>query len=306
MNINSMNRTRLYGLNNKFNELINLYQNNKFPNKIIFSGQKGVGKFTLSYHIVNYILSIDEDYPYDLNTFSINEMNKSFKLMQNGTNPNFTLLDVFHDKKNIEINQIRELINNLNKSSFNSKPRFILIDNIEYLNLNSINALLKTLEEPSENTFFILINNNKKISPTLLSRCINFKISLSKKESIEVCNNLFDENIYDLINEDLLDYYFSPGKVYNLIEFSKKNEINLKLFNLKDFLTLLINESYYKKNPLMKNMIYDFIELFLVNKVSIIYSDLFSYFLSKVRNIKKFNLDEESFFIEFKTKLLNG
>ena len=204
MNINSMNKTKLYGLNNKFNELINLYQNNKFPNKILFSGQKGVGKFTLSYHIINYILSIDEDYPYDLNTFSINEMNKSFKLMQNGTNPNFTLLDVFHDKKNIDINQIRELINNLNKSSFNSKPRFILIDNIEYLNLNSINALLKTLEEPSENTFFILINNNKKILPTLLSRCINFKISLSKKESIEVCNNLFDENIYDLINEDLL------------------------------------------------------------------------------------------------------
>ena len=55
----------------------------------------------------------------------------------------------------------------------------------------------------------------------------------------------------------------------------------------------------------MKNMIYDFIELFLVNKVSIIYSDLFNYFLNKVRNIKKFNLDEESFFIEFKTKLLN-
>ena len=305
MNINPINRIKLYGLNNKFNELINLYQKNKFPNKILLSGQKGIGKCTLAYHLVNYILSIDEDYPYDLNTFSINKMNKSFKLMQNGINPNFTLLDVSHDKKNIDINQIRELINNLNKSSFNSKPRFIIIDNIEYLNLNSINALLKTLEEPSENTFFILINNNKKILPTLLSRCINFKISLSKKESIEVCNNLFDENIYDLINEDLLDYYFSPGKIYNLIEFSKKNEINLKLFNLKDFLTLLINESYYKKNPLIKNMIFDFIELFLVNKVSIIYSDLFSYFLSKVRNIKKFNLDEESFFIEFKTKLLN-
>ena len=305
MNINPMNRIKLYGLNNKFNELINLYQKNKFPNKILLSGQKGIGKCTLAYHLVNYILSIDEDCPYDLNTFSINKMNKSFKLMQNGTNPNFTLLDVSHDKKNIDINQIRELINNLNKSSFNSKPRFILIDNIEYLNLNSINALLKTLEEPSENTFFILINNNKKILPTLLSRCINFKISLSKKESSEVCNNLFEENIYDLINEDLLDYYFSPGKIYNLIEFSKKNEINLKLFNLKDFLTLLINESYYKKNPLMKNMIFDFVELFLVKKVSIIYSDLFSYFLSKVKNIKKFNLDEESFFIEFKTKLLN-
>ena len=77
-------------------------------------------------------------------------------------------------KKNIDINQIRELIRSLNKSSFNEKPRFILIDNIELLNLNSINALLKTLEEPSHNIYFILINNNKKILSTLLSRCINF------------------------------------------------------------------------------------------------------------------------------------
>ena len=43
--------------------------------------------------------------------------------------------------------------------------------------------LLKILEEPSPNTYFILINNNKKVLPTLLSRCINFKISLSNKEN---------------------------------------------------------------------------------------------------------------------------
>ena len=64
-------------------------------------------------------------------------------------------------KKNIDINQIRELITNLNKFSFNNKKRFVLIDNIELLNLNSVNALLKILEEPNDNINFILINNNK-------------------------------------------------------------------------------------------------------------------------------------------------
>ena len=53
------------------------------------------------------------------------------------------------------------MIANLNKSSFNSKPRFILIDNIEFFNLNSINALLKILEEPPINCFFVLVNNNR-------------------------------------------------------------------------------------------------------------------------------------------------
>ena len=64
------------------------------------------------------------------------------------------LIDVKDEKINIDINQIRDLISKLNKSSFNQKPRFILIDNIEFLNTNSINALLKVLEEPP--TMFIL------------------------------------------------------------------------------------------------------------------------------------------------------
>ena len=103
---------------------------------------------------------------YDLVEFKINLDNRSFKLIQNGSCPNFNLIDINPDKKNIDIEQIRELIIQLNKSSFNNKPRFVLIDNIEYLNLNSVNALLKTLEEPNENIFFILINSNKKIIPT--------------------------------------------------------------------------------------------------------------------------------------------
>ena len=47
------------------------------------------------------------------------------------------------EKKNIDISQIRNLILTLNKSSFNTKPRFVLIDNIELLNINAVNALLK-------------------------------------------------------------------------------------------------------------------------------------------------------------------
>ena len=66
------------------------------------------------------------------------------------------------DKRNIEINQIRELINFCNKSSLNDKPRFVLIDNLEFMNLNSNNALLRTLEEPNDDIYFILISNSKK------------------------------------------------------------------------------------------------------------------------------------------------
>ena len=44
--------------NDKYlNEFIKLYEKNKFPNKILLSGQKGIGKSTMAYHLINYILS---------------------------------------------------------------------------------------------------------------------------------------------------------------------------------------------------------------------------------------------------------
>ena len=306
MNLKPENQTRLFGLNNQLKEFIDLFHKDKLPNKILLSGPKGIGKSTLSYHLINYILSIGEKYSYDLDNSTINEENRSFKLIKNKSNPNFTLIDVNPKKKSIDINQIRDLIVDINKSSFNNKLRFVLIDNIEFLNLNSINALLKILEEPTLNTHFILINNNKKLLSTIKSRCLNYKINLKNKDSVNICNKLFDENIYNLINEELFDYYFTPGKIYNLIQYSNENDINLKSLTLNDLILLIIKNSHYKNDIYLKIIIYDLIELFLLKKFSLEYSNFFSYFINRLEKIRKFNLDEESLFLELKTKLLNG
>ena len=50
-------QNNLYGHEAIFNNLFHLYRNNKLPNKILLSGDKGVGKSTLSYHLINCILS---------------------------------------------------------------------------------------------------------------------------------------------------------------------------------------------------------------------------------------------------------
>ena len=147
----------LIGLDHYFNEITNLYNNKNLPNKILLSGKKGTGKSTLAHHIINYIFSKNEDNKYDKSRNIINRDNKSFKLIENTSHPNFYLIDLIPEKKNIEIAQIRKMISHTNKSSFNDKPRFILIDNIENLNINSTNALLKIIEEPNDNIFFILI-----------------------------------------------------------------------------------------------------------------------------------------------------
>ena len=298
-------QTDLLGFDEEFNGFVELFNQKKLPNKILLSGQKGIGKCTLAYHLINFVLSKGEEFSYNLNNFSINVENRSFKLIINGSNPNFNLIDVNPEKKSINIGQIRTLINNLNKSSFNSKPRFILIDNIEFLNLNSVNALLKILEEPNDNIFFILINNNKKVKSTLLSRCLNFKINLTNKKILEINNILHKENIYDFINKDLINYYHTPGKIYALLKLSKEKNIDLNEVNLKNFLSILVKDSFYKSDSISKDIVYDFLEFYLLKKISVLYTDLYRYFIRRIDDTRKFNLDEDSLFLEINTKLLN-
>jgi DNA polymerase-3 subunit delta' len=308
MNLEPVSQTQLFGLNNFLLEFIDLYNNRKLPNKILLSGDKGVGKSTLAYHLVNFVLSKDENCSYDINNFKIDPNNKSFKLIINKTNPNFTLVDITNEKNSIDINQIRELISNLNKSSFNNKSRFVLIDNIEFLNINSMNALLKIIEEPPENTYFILINNNRKILPTLKSRCLNFKIFLPHKSSLKVINKILDDDIGQYMNKDLLNYYFTPGNIYRLIKFASLNDYDLKDYDLKNFLKLIIKENLYRKNSAIKNIFFDSLELFFRKNYSLVNSKIidYSYFLKRISDTRKFNLDEESLFMEFEYKLLNG
>ena len=304
-----INQLRLIGLDRYFFELNNLFNQKLLPNKILISGAKGIGKSTLAYHFINNILSKNETFSYDERNFLINEDSQTFKTINNKSNTNFILIDIDDQKKNIEINQIRKLISNLNKSSFNSSPRFVLIDNIELLNINSINALLKIIEEPSENTYFILINSNKKILSTLTSRCINFKIFITHKESQEISNILLGNKINDIINKDLINYYSTPGNLFRLVKFAEKNNYNLNDINLKKLLEIIINDNQYKKANNLKYIFFELLEFYL-SKINFTINSTtqhkYSYFLNRISDTNKFNLDEESLFIEFKESILNG
>ena len=309
MNLNPSNQLNLFGHHTEFQKFSNLFLNRKLPNKILLSGEKGIGKSTLAYHIVNYVLSDNEDYSYDIKNFAINPENKSFKLIINKSNPNFISIDINDDKKSIDINQIRDLIITLNKSSFNNKPRFVLIDNIEFLNINSVNALLKILEEPNNNIHFILINNNKRILPTLKSRCLNFNIRLSSIESFEVTNQILNDNFMNLINEDLINNYSTPGKILNLIDFANLNDIDLKEIKLKELIKKVIMEKKYKKDTSIKHLLYSLIEIYFRKNISIKnikLINLHNYFVKKINNAKIFNLDDETLLMEFDERVLNG
>ena len=105
-----LNQTKLLSFKDNFKELVNLFLKNNLPNKLLFSGNKGIGKSTFAFHLINYLFSHDEEDNYNLEDNEIDVNNKSYKLVSNNTHPNLLFIDSI-DKKFIEISKIREILN---------------------------------------------------------------------------------------------------------------------------------------------------------------------------------------------------
>jgi len=307
------NQLQLYGYDDYFNTFIKLFSNNKLPNAILLSGPKGSGKATFAYHFINYLLSRKENSNYSINKFTINPQNKSYKNLCSNTHPNFYPLENNLNEENIKIENVKNILKFLNKSTYNSNIKIVLIDNVEYLNISSANALLKALEEPSDNTFFFIIHNNSSaISETIKSRCVEFKIFHNLLEKKLILNNIIKQYEYD-INIDELDsniYVESPGNIFKYL--SIFNEI--KLNDPKNILTsisYLIDQFKQKKDPQLLNFISLFVEIFYKNLSLKNYKKLNIYFYNKhmilklINDVKKFNLDKNNFFISLKGILQN-
>ena len=158
--IDPMYQLNLFGYRNYFDSFIKLYKKNKLPNVFLLSGPRGVGKATFVLHFINYLLSNNEENKYLIDYLKINQSNISYKLVTKEIHPNFFLLQNNSFDENIKIDQVRHLLKFLNKSTFSRNLKIVMIDNAEYLNINSSNALLKPLEEPGNNTFFFIIHNS--------------------------------------------------------------------------------------------------------------------------------------------------
>lgn len=317
-NVNILSKTQLslFGFKNDFDFFITLYNEKKLPNTIIISGAEGLGKSTFAYHFINFILSQNETYPYDAKNLTINELNKSYKLIKNNIHPNFFLVDILKGKKKIDINQTRKMISYTNTTSFNLNKKIVLIDHVEYLNTSSSNSLLKVIEEPTENTLFILIfNSNKKIRNTLKSRSIEFKKSFSYIDRINICKKLliynsinFSEN---LINKNL-NYYETPGlfvkhiNLMNLLNLNINESLNIQKI-IFELLKLKPKNLDLNKFELLKY----YIEIDLYNKYlvsrnkNLIYS-IYSNILKKINVFSVYNLDSNNLLYEIENLYLNA
>ena len=294
----------------EINFISNLYINRKLPQTILFTGEKGIGKLNVAYHLINFILSKDEDNEYCITNNKINSNNKTYNLLLKNIHPNLFLISLKDKKKNIDIEQIKNMKNFLNITSFSNKPKIVLIDGSEYLNLSSSNSLLKSLEENLNNVFFILVHDiKKKLLTTIKSRCIQFKFFLNNEDREKRINEILNNQFNDL-SSDFKNKYISPLFFKSLLEYCNKNNLQINDINLDNLLSDILKKKDYKKNEFVLKNFFLLVQLFLYKKIrneqnNNKYFYLLKYFTQRFDDVTKFNLDFESYVLEFKNLIYN-
>ena len=301
-----MNSLQLFGLKEYFINFVNLYKNKKLPKIILLSGDKGIGKFTLSFHLVNYILSSNSKFPYNYEKLMINIDSPFYKKILLNIQENFNYIGNNYSKK-IGIEDIRNIKKKFNNTPLNSLPRFTILDDVELLNINTANALLKFIENPSTFDFFILINNKKsKIIETLKSRSLETKIFLDHKKQEEVFNNLVKVlNIKSHFSHNF-KRYTAPGMLIKFSEYLKK----LKIEEDTPFydMAVILLDSYRKtKNDLCLDCIkflldIQFSKILKRDNIKIMQAiDAKNDILNLLNQCRNFNLSNSSVLQYFKT-----
>ena len=157
--------------------LINSIKENKINHAYLFYGVRGTGKTTLA-RIFSKSLNcknIDDKF---------NPCNKCNACKEISNSSSLDVIEIDAASNN-GVSEIRTINENVNYSTTSLKYKIYIIDEVHMLSKSAFNALLKTLEEPPENTIFLLATTEiNRIPETILSRTIIINLNLLSEEEI--------------------------------------------------------------------------------------------------------------------------
>lgn len=144
----------------------------RLPSAILLHGPRGIGKATFAFALARLILSRTSDETEERIAAQISAL----------SHPNLFVLRRTTDPANAEkyysairVDDVRAMNQSLHQTRGRAGYRVAIIDSVDDCNVNSANALLKTLEEPPAETMFIVISHRPGgMLATIRSRCQSF------------------------------------------------------------------------------------------------------------------------------------
>lgn len=166
--------TTLYPwLNPTYQQIRLAFEQQHGHHALLFKADNGLGIEQLIQSVAEFLLC-------DLADPSLQHHNRH--LFASGNHPDFHLLAPMDDK-DIGIDQVREINEKINQFSQQGGNKVIYLQGVERLTDNAANALLKTLEEPTKNTYFLLqADLSSAVLPTIHSRCQTWLVTVPQTQ----------------------------------------------------------------------------------------------------------------------------
>lgn len=144
--------------------VLNFVKNRRIPHAILIEGDSDAQKLNLAEFIANAAVCSGENPPCDICD--------NCRLFSNHGHPDITVISSKEGKKNILVDQIREIRASAFVRPHQADRRVFILENAQRMNEQAQNAFLKVLEEPPESVIFILIVPSRTdLLDTVISRC---------------------------------------------------------------------------------------------------------------------------------------
>lgn len=231
-------------------ERMMLCKNTPLARSYLFCGPEAVGKFLIAKNFAD-----------KLTGWKKGSFNPNLLIIE----PEIEEKDGIFKEKEIKIEAIKKLQKDFSLTSFappssqdysglrrdKKNYRVAIIRSAQKLNISAQNALLKILEEPPKNTMIILVaEDEKKLLPTIISRCQIKRFGLLSPEEIGGMLDPFSSNREDIIFWSLGRPGWAQKFLHSKKELEEKKEI------IKEFQSLLsmpLNEKLFLAEQLSKN-----------------------------------------------------
>src|SRR6202045_1486701 len=170
----------LFGHRDAEAALLSVYRSGRIPHAWLIGGAAGIGKATLAYRMARFVLAHRDPAAPEVLAAKTLEVDASHPVARHiaaGAHGGLLTLERTPNDKGvmrtvITVDETRETISFFGSTAAVDGWRVCIVDTVDELNPNAANALLKVLEEPPQQSLFLLVSHAPaRALPTILSRC---------------------------------------------------------------------------------------------------------------------------------------